>query len=120
MVSERRSGPSSHLRRVVSVGDQSLSGSRGPPIAEISAAELLAAVRKVEHRGAYDLAHRILQVASQVFRYGVATARCERDSAPDLRRALTPHKGKNQAAVKPDEIPKLLEAIGTYAQIGDR
>ena len=92
----------------------------GPPIAEISAPELLAAVRKVEHRGAYDLAHRILQVASEVFRYGVATARCERDSAPDLRGALTPHKGKNQAAVKPDEIPKLLEAIGTYAQIGDR
>ena len=74
----------------------------------------------MEHRGAYDLAHRILQVASEVFRYGVATARCERDSAPDLRGALTPHKGKNQAAVKPDEIPKLLEAIGTYAQIGDR
>src|SRR5438034_4727853 len=119
MVSERKSGPSSRLRRVVSVGDQSLQD-LGGAIAEISAPELLAAVRKVEHRGAYDLAHRILQVASQVFRYGVATARCERGSAPDLRGALTPHKGKNQAAVKPDEIPKVLEAIGTYAQIGDR
>jgi hypothetical protein len=32
-------------------------GSR--PIAEITAPELLAAVRKVEQRGAYDLAHRV-------------------------------------------------------------
>src|SRR5262249_6612344 len=52
------------------------------PIADIRAPELLAAVRKIEHRGAHDLAHRVLQVSSQVFRYGVATGRCERDPAP--------------------------------------
>ena len=47
----------------------------GPrPIAEVTAPELLAVLRKIEHRGAYDLAHRILQVASQVIRYGVARA----------------------------------------------
>ena len=90
------------------------------PIAEINAPELLAAVRKIEHRGAHDLAHRILQVASQVFRYGVATGRCERDPAPDLRGALTPHKSKNQAAVRPEEVPALLRAIDEYEQIGDR
>jgi integrase len=92
----------------------------GRPIAEITAPELLDAVRKVEHRGAYDLAHRMLSVASQVFRYGVATGRCERDPAPDLRGALTPHKSRSQAAVKPDEVPALLRAIARYDQIGDR
>lgn len=55
------------------------------PIADLTAPDLLAAVRKIEHRGAHDLAHRVLQVASQIFRYGVATGRCERDPAPDLR-----------------------------------
>lgn len=90
------------------------------PLAEISAPELLAAVRKVEQRGAYDLAHRMLQVASQVFRYGVATGRCERDPAPDLRGALTPHKARNQAAVKPEELPELLRAIQSYDRVGDR
>lgn len=49
------------------------------PIAEINAPELLATVRKIEHRGAHDLAHRVLQVSGQVFRYGVATGRCARD-----------------------------------------
>jgi integrase len=93
-------------------------GSR--PIAEITPPELLDAVRKIEHRGAYDLAHRVLQVASQVFRYGVATGRCERDPAPDLRGALTPHRSKNQAAVTLEEVPELLRAIEGYGQIGDR
>lgn len=92
----------------------------GRPIAEITAPELLAAVRKIEDRGAHDLAHRVLQVASQVFRYGVATGRCERDPGPDLRGALTPHKAKNQAAVKPDELPALLRAMFDYDKIGDR
>lgn len=90
------------------------------PIAKITAPVLLAAVRKIEHRGAHDLAHRVLQVASQVFRYGVATGRCERDPAPDLRGALAPHKKKNQAAVTPDELPELLRKIDGYAEVGDK
>jgi integrase len=93
----------------------------GPrPLAEITAPELLATIRKIESRGAYDLAHRVLQVASQVFRYGIATGRCERDPAPDLRGALTPHKAKNQAAVKPEELSALLGSLYEYDKIGDR
>ena len=90
------------------------------PIAEITAPELLAAVRKVESRGAYDLAHRMLGVAGQVFRYAVATHRCERDPSGDLRGALTPHKVRNQAAIRPEELPALLKAIDRYPEIGDR
>ena len=90
------------------------------PIAEIIAPILLATVRKIEHRGAHDLAHRVLQVASQIFLYGVATGRCERDPAPDLRGALTPHRKKNQAAVTPDELPALLRAIDGYGELGDQ
>lgn len=89
------------------------------PIGEITAPTLLAAVRKIEARGAHDLAHRVLQVASQVFRYAVATGRCERDPAPDLRGALTPHKGKHQAAVPLEEFPALLRAIDSYGDLGD-
>ena len=90
------------------------------PIADISAPALLAAIRKIEQRGAHDLAHRVLQVSSQVFRYGVATGKCERDPAPDLRGALTPHKSKHQAAVTPEELPSLLRAIGGYGELGDK
>lgn len=92
-------------------------GSR--PIAQIEAPELLAAVRKIEDRGSHDLAHRVLQVAGQVFRYGIATGRCSRNLSPDLRGALTPHKGKHQATVRPEELPALLRAIDGYEVIGD-
>ena len=90
------------------------------PIAELTPPALLAALRKIEHRGAHDLAHRVLQVTGQVLRYGVATGRCERDLSSDLRGALTPHKGRHQAAVTPEELPALLRAIDGYGQVGDK
>jgi integrase len=90
------------------------------PIGQIDAPELLAMIRKIEERGAYDLAHRVLQVCGQVFRYGIATGRCERDLSRDLQGALTPHKKTHQAAVRPEELPALLQAIAKYDEIGDR
>jgi hypothetical protein len=62
------------------------------PICEISAAELLMALRKVEARGKYDTANRLRSICGQVFRYGIATARAERDVASDIRGALIAHK----------------------------
>lgn len=88
--------------------------------AELTAPALLSALRRIEHRGAHDLAHRVLQVSGQVLRYGVATGRCERDQSNDLRGALTPHKGRHQAAVTPEELPALLRAIDGYAELGDK
>jgi integrase len=90
------------------------------PIAELTAPTLLAALRKIECRGAHDLAHRVMQVAGQVLRYGVATGRCERDLSIDLRGALPPHKGRHQAAITPDELPALLRAIESYGDLGDK
>ena len=77
-------------------------GSR--PIAEIEAPELLAALRKVESRGAHEMAARVRMLCGQVFRYGIATGRCKRDPAADLRGALIPHKVRHQPAVKPQEL----------------
>jgi integrase len=90
------------------------------PISTIEAPQLLNMIRIIEQRGSYDLAHRVLGVCGQVFRYGISTGRCTRDPSSDLRGALTPHKKKNQAAVKPEELPELLRSIATYECIGDR
>lgn len=105
------------LRRLEANAFPSL-GHRG--IKDIDPPELLEMARKIESRGAHDLAHRVLQVCGQVFRYGVATGRCTRDPVPDLRGALTPHVKMNQAAVHPEELPDLMRAISTYDQTGDR
>lgn len=90
------------------------------PLDQIEAPELLAAIRTIEERGSYDLAHRVLQVCGQVFRYGIATGRCTRNLSTDLRGAPTPHKKQHQAAVRPEELPDLLRAIAGYDEIGDR
>lgn len=39
------------------------------PIGEITAPEMLACVRKIENRGAHEMARRAVQIAGQVFRY---------------------------------------------------
>jgi integrase len=90
------------------------------PIAEIDAPELLSAMRVIESRGSFDLAHRVLQVCGQIFRYGIATGRCTRNLSLDLRGALTPHVKGRQNAVRPEELPALVKAIATYDTLGDK
>jgi len=70
------------------------------PIGEITASELLAAIRRIESRGALETAHRALANCGQVFRYAVATGRALRDPSGDLRGALPPVKrDKHFAAI---------------------
>ena len=90
------------------------------PLGQIEAPELLQAIRAIETRGSYDLAHRVLQVCGQVFRYGIATGRCTRNLSTDLRGALTPHVKQHQAAVRAEELPDLLRAMAKYDEIGDK
>ena len=77
--------------------------------------ELLRVIQKVEQRGALDTAHRVQQIASRVFRYGVATGRCPRDPTADLRGALPPVRSNHFAAIThPKEIGALLRVIADY------
>ena len=84
----------------------------GRPIAEVSAPELLAVVRRIEGRGALETAHRALGTCGQVFRYAVATGRAQRDPSRDLRGALPPVKGEHFAAITdPKRVGELLRAL---------
>lgn len=85
------------------------------PIDGITAHEALAVLRKVETNGRYESARRMRSVLSRVFRYGIATARCERDVAADLRGALTTPKTAHHAAIiDPQEVGILLKTIDCY------
>jgi integrase len=86
------------------------------PLAAITAPMLLQTLRRVEARGATQTAHDLRQFAGQVFLYGVATGRCERNCAADLRGALQPHVVEHAAAVlDPEKAGELLRAIDSYA-----
>jgi len=86
------------------------------PIADITAPALLAAIRKIEARGALETAHRALACCGQVFRYAVATGRAERDPTGDLRGALPPvKKEKHFAAItEPKKVGELMRDIEGY------
>ncbi|MBM4298416.1 MAG: DUF4102 domain-containing protein [Deltaproteobacteria bacterium] len=85
------------------------------PIADIKAPELLAALRRIESRGAIESTHRAMQTCGQVFRYAVATGRAERDPTGDLRGSLPRLKVKHHASiVEPKLIAELLRVIDGY------
>lgn len=106
----------SHIEKVLRRLEKNLFpwiGSR--PIAEVKAPELLSTLRRVEDRGAIHTAKRLLQYAGQVFRYGIATGRCERDIAADLKGALTKENEQHRAAITdPKKAAGLLRAIDGY------
>jgi integrase len=70
----------------------------------------------VEGQEKLETARRMRSFAGRVFRYGVATGRCERNVAADLLGALTAPTVTHRAAiVKPAAVGALLRAIDGYA-----
>ncbi|MEL0587111.1 MAG: integrase arm-type DNA-binding domain-containing protein [Candidatus Thiodiazotropha sp. (ex. Lucinoma kazani)] len=84
-------------------------------IGDITPAELLTVLRRVESRGAIETAHRIHQSCGQIFRYAVATLRAERDTSADLKGALPPVSKKHYPSITdPKLIGELLRVIDGY------
>lgn len=79
------------------------------PLQEITRPELVALVRKVEKRGAFNVAGKVRQWLSQIFRYGLAKGSVESNPATDLDvvAAIAP-RTKNHPHVPLSEIPTLL------------
>ena len=85
------------------------------PIAEITPAELLATLRKVETKGHLETARRMRSLAGRVFRYAVATSRATSDPASLLRGALIAPKVKHHSAIlEPVAVGALLRALDGY------
>ncbi|MHB1676268.1 MAG: tyrosine-type recombinase/integrase [Sulfuriferula sp.] len=88
-------------------------GSKG--IADLTAPQLLEALRRIEARGAIETAHRALSDCSQIFRYAIASGRAKRNIASDLRGALAPTNGTHFASItEPAQIGELMRKIDGY------
>ncbi len=82
------------------------------PVDEVTAPELLTALRRIESRGALEVARRVRGICSMVFRYAVATGLAERDPAADLLGALTPPPKNHFATITdPKAVGQLLRDI---------
>jgi integrase len=86
------------------------------PIVQIHAMELLAALQKIEERGALETADRALMLARQVWDYWLPTADAQqRNITEGLKARLLPYRGKNFAAIlDPQRMGQLMRAIKAY------
>jgi len=85
------------------------------PLAEIEAPEILAVLRRIEQRGANELAHTTKRTIGQIFRFAIATGRASRNPVPDLQGALKPVVVEHYAAITdPVKIGELLRAVEGY------
>lgn len=88
-------------------------GSR--PIKEIEPFEVLAPLKRLEATGKHETAKKCRSFAGRVFRYAVATTRCQSDPTSLLKGALVTPRAKHYAAIlEPKELGGLLRAIDDY------
>lgn len=88
-------------------------GSR--PIKEIEPFEVLAPLKRLEATGKHETAKKCRSFAGRVFRYAVATTRCQSDPTSLLKGALVTPRAKHYAAIlEPKELGGLLRAIDGY------
>lgn len=83
---------------------------------DIHPMELMAAVKKVEDRGAMEAARRVLDTASQVFKHWLPMAPPQyRNITEGLKARLTPRvKGHFAAITEPGRFGELMRAIRAY------
>jgi integrase len=86
------------------------------PLSALSTAVFRDLVRKIEERGAFDIAKRVLQTCGQILRFAVANDLLAHNPVAEVKPAdvLKPHKRRNYPRVSAHELPGLLIAIDTY------
>lgn len=85
------------------------------PIESLKPIDILTILKRIEARGARDVAHKCFGICSMIFRYAVASCILESDPCRDLKGALAPSlKGKFAAVTEHKDVGPLMRAITDY------
>ena len=85
------------------------------PIKTITAPQMLEILRRIEMRGALEVARRVRGICSQIFRYAIACGFGDQDPAAPLVSALARPPKKHYASITdPKKIGQLLRDIDYY------
>ncbi|WP_371765210.1 tyrosine-type recombinase/integrase [Massilia sp.] len=84
-------------------------GSR--PITELKHREIIDTLRKIEERGATEIAKRLKAVCSQIFSYAIQCGLADRNLVADMRDVLKTRRASHFAAIDADELPAFLAAL---------
>lgn len=81
------------------------------PIKEITHAHLLDTAKRIQERGANELAKRVVQMSSHIFQYAVITGRAENNIGRDIRGIIRPKPKGHYAAIEAKDLPEFLQAL---------
>ncbi|GJL73374.1 MAG: integrase [Nitrosomonas sp.] len=113
----RTSKDEKHVKRVINRFKADIFPVIGnKPTTELTAPSIVMVIKRVESRGAFETARRVLGNIGQVMRYAVAHGLAERNPAADIKPSdmLKPAKKTNYARIDQRELPALLRKIEVY------
>jgi integrase len=88
---------------------------RNMQMSEITTRDVLYLVRNIEERGALDVAARVKQRISAIFRYAIQVGYAENNPVDALKDVLKVRKVQHRMSIKLDELPVYLEALDRYS-----
>lgn len=86
----------------------------GKPIAELSAPEILAVLRRIENRDALDHLGRVRQRIAQVFKYAIQSGKARHNPAAEMTGACKTRKQEHRPALSRQEFPEFLSKLSVY------
>ncbi|SDD85340.1 tyrosine-type recombinase/integrase [Paraburkholderia lycopersici] len=112
---KRASWTASHAAKILGSLEADVFPTLGDrPLVEVTAPELLEVLRTIEKRGALEVAGRVLQRCSAVFRYAIATGRGTYNPSADLRGALKTPEKRHYAALGHADLPEFVRKVTEY------
>lgn len=110
--SESRQGSVSQSQRYLN--NEILPAIGTKAIDEVTRAEVLQIIRKIEARGALNVAEKVRTWLSQIFRHAIAEGHIQLNPASDLDVVTLPvPKPRHNPSLALDELPELVEALDT-------
>jgi len=86
------------------------------PMAEITPRQVMDVVKKIETRGAGEIAMRVLQRIKAIYRYAATHQHIDRNPMVDLvpSEILKPRRVQHRAALGPTDLPEFLHKLAAY------
>lgn len=106
----------SHATRVFARLEREIFPALGErPVNQITPREVIACLKKIEERGAIDVAKRTRQSVSAVFRYAIASELAMTNPASEIGEALSPApRQKHHSALTEDDLPDFFGRLSAY------
>lgn len=90
------------------------------PLKDVTPADVLDIMRRLETRKALVSAEKVRALVSQIFRHGILQMRADFDPAQALRGAVVTPKVKHHPTITLKELPAFLKAVDGYPQPATR